>query len=219
MTKYAARYGVEAFVRQDVTRESPELRALRQCSGRLPRSYMLSTPDEIALLTLTARLIGAKRTLEVGTFTGYSALAMAQALPQGGQVVALDLGGEYLNVAQAAWQGAGVAHKIELRLGDAGESLRCLLSEGQVGTFDLAFIDANQGPAYDEYYEACLKLLRPGGVVALENMLWSGSVADARTRDHTAHALRQLNLKLHADMRLDMALVTVGDGLMLVRKR
>jgi len=219
MTKYAARYGVEAFVRQDVTRESPELRALRQRSERLPRSYMLSSPDEIALLTFAAGLIGAKRTLEVGTFTGYSTLAMAQALPQDGQVVALDVGGGYLDVAQAAWEAAGVAHKIELRLGDAGQGLRRLLSEGQAATFDLAFIDANQGPAYDEYYEACLTLLRPGGVVALENMLWSGSVAEVRPTDSTADALRQLNLKLHADVRVDMVLVTVGDGLVLARKR
>lgn len=219
MTKYAAHYGVETFVRRDVTRESPELRTLRQRTGRLPRSYMLSSPDEIALLTFTARLIGATRTLEVGTFTGYSALAMAQALPHDGQVVTLDLGGESIDVAQAAWKGAGVDHKIELRLGDAGESLRGLLSDGQAGTFDLAFIDANQGPAYDAYYEVCLTLLRPGGVIGLENMLWSGSVAAANPRDDTALALRQLNLKVHADTRVDMALVTVGDGLLLARKR
>ena len=161
-------------------------------------------------------MIGARRCIEVGSFTGYSALSMALALPEDGSIVALDVSKDFTDIAQGYWKRAGVSGKIELRLGPAQASLEKMIAAGE-GPFDLVFIDADK-PGYDGYYEAALKLLRPGGVIALDNMLYSGEVADVRPSGNAA-ALAALNVKIHADPRVDMALTSIGDGLMLARKR
>ena len=175
-------------------------------------------PDEGALLALLVRLIGAKRTIEVGTFTGYSALSVAQALPEGGKVIACDVSEEWTAVARRYWREAGLADRIELRLGPAAETLKALLEAGGAGSFDFAFIDADKS-GYDAYYELCLRLIRPNGLIAVDNVLWSGAVVESKKRDADTAALRALNLKIRDDARVDAALLTVGDGLMLVRKR
>jgi len=156
--------------------------------------------------------------VEVGTFTGYSALAMAMALPPGGRVLCCDVSAEYTAVARRYWQEAGVADRIDLRLGPATETLAGLLQAEGPGSQDLAFIDADKS-GYDAYYEACLQLLRPGGLIALDNVLWYGRVADAAVNDPDTVALRALNLKLRDDRRVDAVVLSVGDGLTLARKK
>jgi caffeoyl-CoA O-methyltransferase len=168
-------------------------------------------------MALIAKLIGARRYLEIGSFTGYSALSVALALPPGGGVVALDVSKEFTDRARRYWKEAGVAEIIDLRLGPAVDSLDRMIAEAE-GPFDFAFIDADKGN-YDAYYERVLKLLRPGGLIALDNMLWSGQVADSKFTDAETRALRALNLKIHGDERVDMALAAIGDGVMLARKR
>ena len=177
---------------------------------------MQIAPEQGAFLGLLARITNARLCIEVGSFTGYSALAMALALPEDGRVVALDVSKEFTDIARGYWQRAGVSGKIELRLGPALTALEKMIAQRE-GPFDLAFIDADK-PGYDGYYEAALKLLRPGGVIALDNMLYSGEVADANPSGNAA-ALAKLNAKIHADSRVDMALASIGDGLMLARKR
>jgi predicted O-methyltransferase YrrM len=177
---------------------------------------MQIAPEQGAFLGLLVRMIGARFCIEVGSFTGYSALSMALALPADGHIVALDVSREFTDIARGYWARAGVDCKIDLRLGPAQASLDKMIAAGE-GPFDLAFIDADKA-GYDGYYEAALKLLRPGGVVALDNMLYSGGVADARPAGNAA-ALAALNAKIHGDSRVDMALATIGDGLMLARKR
>ncbi|HEY6578205.1 MAG TPA: class I SAM-dependent methyltransferase, partial [Rhizomicrobium sp.] len=178
---------------------------------------MQIAPEQGAFLALLAKLIGAQRTLEVGTFTGYSALSVALALPDGGRVVALDVNREYTDRARGYWKEAGVEHRIELRLGPGVESLDRMI-DAREGPFDMAFIDADKSN-YDSYYERALRLVRPGGAIALDNMLWSGAVADPSINDPDTAALRALNAKIQADERVDMALATVADGVMLARKR
>jgi len=170
------------------------------------------------LLALLARLIGARRALEIGTYTGYSALAVATALPDDGKLVCCDINDEWTQVARRYWREAGLAHKIELRLAPAADTLRELLRELGPGSFDFAFIDADK-EGYDGYYESCLKLLRDGGLMAFDNALWSGRVADRSQKDEDTVALRALNAKVRDDPRVDSCLLTVGDGVLLARKR
>ena len=160
---------------------------------------------------------GARRLLEVGVFTGYSSLACALALPPDGTIVACDISDQYTSVARRYWAEAGVTGKIDLRIAPARESLDRMIAAGE-GPFDFAFIDADK-TGYDTYYERALTLLRPGGLIALDNMLYSGEVADPAVKDAGPKALRALNAKIHADSRVDMALATIGDGMMLARKR
>jgi caffeoyl-CoA O-methyltransferase len=174
--------------------------------------------DQGALLALLVRSLDARMALEIGTFTGYSALAVAAALPPGGKLVCCDISDEWTTIARRYWKEAGVAEKIELRLAPALQSLRALERERGAGSFDFAFVDADK-TAYDAYYESCLKLLRPGGLVAFDNVLWSGTVADPKAHDADTDALRALNLKIRDDARVDSCLLTVGDGVMLARKR
>jgi predicted O-methyltransferase YrrM len=178
---------------------------------------MQIAPEQGAFLALLARLIGARRTLEIGTFTGYSALSVALALPEGGRVVALDVSREYTDRARRYWKEAAMENRIELRLGPGLVSLDGMIEAGE-GSFDMGFIDADKSN-YDDYYERVLRLIRPGGVIALDNMLWSGAVADASITDPDTSALRALNAKIQADERVDMALATIADGVMLARKR
>ena len=198
-------------------REVPAQAALRAATRTHPHAGMQISPDQGQFMALLVKLMGARRTIEVGTFTGYSALTVALALPQEGRVLACDVSDEYTKVGRPFWQQAGVAHKIELVIAPALRTLDARLASGEAGAYDFAFIDADKAN-YDLYYERCLKLLRPGGLIALDNMLWSGAVAHPAKTADTA-ALQQLNAKLHRDERIDLTLLTVGDGLTLARKR
>ena len=197
-------------------RESAEQTRCRKETAKRADAVMQIAPEQGAFLGLLVRMLGARRCIEIGSFTGYSALSMALALPAGGKIVALDVNREFTDIAKGYWQKAGVAKKIELRLGPAQASLDKMV-KAKEGPFDLVFIDADK-PGYDGYYESALKLLRPGGVIALDNMLYSGEVAAAKPKGNAA-PLAALNAKIHADKRVDMALASIGDGLMLVRKR
>jgi predicted O-methyltransferase YrrM len=198
-------------------REHPALKRCREETARHPHAGMQIGPDQGAVLALIAQLMGAKRYLEIGTFTGYSALAVALALPGDGRIVCCDVSKEYTDLARGYWAEAGVSSKIDLRLGPAVETLDRMIADGE-SPFDLAFIDADKS-RYDAYYERALKLLRTGGLIALDNMLWSGKVADPSENDETTVALRALNQKIHEDPRVDMAMLALGDGVMLARKR
>jgi predicted O-methyltransferase YrrM len=209
---------IERYVGETVTKESPLQKRLRAETAKLPMGLMQIGPDQGALLALLVRLIGAKRTLEIGTFTGYSALAVARALPEGGQVIACDVSEEWTAIARRYWREAGLADRIELRLGPAVDTLKALLGTHGTGSFDFAFIDADKS-GYDAYYELCLELIRQNGLIAIDNVLWSGAVIDPKKRDADTAALRALNLKIRDDARVDSVLLTVGDGLMLARKR
>jgi predicted O-methyltransferase YrrM len=197
-------------------RESAEQARCRRETQKRNDAVMQIAPEQGAFLALLVRMTGARAVIEVGSFTGYSALSMALALPDDGRVVALDVSPEFTDIAKGYWKKAGMDGKIELRLGPAQASLDNMIAMGE-GPFDLAFIDADKN-GYDGYYEAALKLLRPGGVIALDNMLYSGEVADPKPEGNAA-ALAALNAKIHGDSRVDMALTSIGDGLMLARKR
>ncbi len=199
-------------------REPAVMRALRAETARLPERRMQTAPEEAQFLGLLVELIGAKRVLEVGTFTGYSALAMALALPTDGRLIACDVSESFTAIARRYWQKAGVADKITLKLGPALATLDRLIASGGTGTFDLAFIDADK-PNYAKYYERALTLLRPGGLVAIDNVLWGGRVADARVRDRNTAAIRALNRKIHKDRRVSVSLLPIADGLTLAHKR
>lgn len=182
-----------------------------------PISGMQIAPEQGAFLAMMTRVSGAKRCLEVGVFTGYSALSVALALPADGRIVALDISKEFTDRARGYWRDAGVGEKIDLRLGPGVASLDAMI-DSEEGPFDLAFIDADKGN-YDGYYERALRLMRPGGLILFDNMLWGGAVADEAATDADTVALRSLNAKIHADKRVDMALATIGDGVMLARVR
>jgi caffeoyl-CoA O-methyltransferase len=179
---------------------------------------MQPSADEIQFLAFLVKLIGAKRTLEIGVFTGYSSLMVASALPADGQLIACDISEKWTAIARRYWQEAGVAHKIDLRLAPAVETLQTLLDEGQQNSFDFAFIDADKGN-YQNYVELCWQLLRPGGLIAIDNVLWHGTVIDASYQDDLTLAIRAINKKLHQDERFDLSLVPIGDGVTLLRKR
>ena len=198
-------------------REHPVLKRCREETARHPHAGMQIGPDQGAVLALIVQLMGAKRYLEIGTFTGYSSLAVALALPPDGKAACCDVSKEFTDLARGYWEEAGVSSKIDLRLGPAMETLDRMISDGEQ-PFDLAFIDADK-PRYDAYYERALKLVRTGGLIALDNMLWSGAVADPSDTDASTVALRALNQKIHDDPRVDMAMLALGDGVMLARKR
>jgi predicted O-methyltransferase YrrM len=200
------------------TRESEIAGRLRAETATLPQARMQIGADQAAFLALLVRSIGARQCLEIGTFTGYSALAVAAALPSDGKLICCDISQEWTAMGRRYWTEAGVAARIDLRLAPALDTLNDLLARGRGGQFDFVFIDADKA-GYDGYYEACLKLLRVGGLIALDNMLWSGRVADPQQHDADTDAIRALNAKIHADSRVDAALLTVGDGVMVVRKR
>ena len=199
-------------------RESQTQRALREATAKLPNAGMQIAPEQGQFMGLLARLIGARRYIEVGVFTGYSVLAVASALPDDGRVVACDVSEEWTSIGRPYWREAGVEHKIDLRLAPASQTLDELLATGQRESFDLAFIDADK-EAYLGYYERVLALLRPGGLVCVDNTLWNGRVADPEVADADTVALRHFNEVLHRDERVDLSLVPIGDGLTLARKR
>jgi len=199
-------------------REPDVMRRLRERTASHPGAQMQIAPEQGQLMALLVELIGARQTLEVGTFTGYSALAVARALPANGRVVACDISEEYTAIGRPFWEEAGVADRIDLRIGPALDSLAALAREEPAGSFDFAFIDADK-TNYAGYFEACLTLLRPGGLVAVDNVLWSGSVADPAMDDDDTVALRSFNAALSKDERVSISLVPIGDGLTLARKR
>ncbi len=204
---------------QAVSLREPEiLQQLRQETAQQPMAIMQIAPEQGQFLALLVQLLGAKKTLEIGVFTGYSTLAVALALPAEGKVVACDVSEEYTAIARRYWQQAGVAEKIELHLAPALETLAQLLEAGESESFDFAFIDADKSN-YDNYYEMALKLLRPGGLIAIDNVLWSGRVADPQVQDNRTKRIRALNEKLHQDQRINLSLVPIADGVTLALKR
>ncbi|MEZ5832823.1 MAG: class I SAM-dependent methyltransferase [Dongiaceae bacterium] len=209
---------VTRFIDETMSRETAAQQALRAETRKLSGSGMMSRPESDALLQLLIKLTAAKRVIEVGTFTGSGSLAMALALPEDGRIIACDVNREWTAIGRKFWQQAGIAHKIDLRLAPAADTIATLLSEGLAGGFDMAFIDADK-TGYDAYYEGCLKLLRPGGLMVLDNMLWSGDVADPKKHDSDTDALRALNLKIKDDSRVDFSLLSADDGILLARKR
>jgi caffeoyl-CoA O-methyltransferase len=193
------------------------LAELREATRTHKFATMQIAPDQGQFMALLVKLIGARRTIEVGVFTGYSSLAVALALPDDGRILACDINDEYTQVARKHWQRGGVAHKITLVLAPALETLDARVAAGESGTYDFAFIDADK-TGYDGYYERCLKLVRVGGLIVVDNVLWSGQVA-RQSDDADTKALQAFNNKLHADERIDLAMLPVGDGLTLARKR
>jgi len=205
---------VDSFVVDTINRETPLQKRLRAETAKMPMSQMQISADEGTFLAFLVKMTGAKRVLEIGTFTGYSALAMAMAMPEDGKVVACDVSEEWTAIARKYWQEAGVANKIDLHLAPALETVGKL----PAGSFDMAFIDADKAN-YDAYYEACLNLVRVGGLIVLDNMLWGGAVADENDQDKQTKVLRALNLKMRDDKRVDISLLTLADGVMLARKK
>ncbi|MGB3205523.1 MAG: class I SAM-dependent methyltransferase [Crinalium sp.] len=199
-------------------READILRELREETAQHPRAVMQIAPDQGQFMALLIQLLGAKKTLEVGVFTGYSSLCVALALPPSGQIVACDVSEEYTAIARRYWQAAGVADKIDLRLAPAIETLDQLLADGQAATFDFAFIDADKRN-YQAYYERSLQLIRPGGLIAIDNVLWSGRVIDFEDRDKQTQAIRDFNQYLYQDHRISLSLVPIADGLTLALKK
>jgi predicted O-methyltransferase YrrM len=199
-------------------REHPALARLRDETSRLPGAGMQTAPEQAQLMAFLVELIGARRVLEIGCFAGYSALAMALALPPDGRLITLEANAEPVEIGRRAWRAAGVEDRIEVRLGLAAESLARLLAEGAAASFDLVFIDADK-KSYDAYYERALVLARPGGLILLDNMLWGGAVADPANQERQTLALQALNAKLHRDERITLSLVPLGDGLTLARRR
>ena len=207
------RYLVNTSVRE------PEIaRRLREETQQLPNAQMQIGPDQGQFMQLLVQVLRAHKTLEVGVFTGYSALWVAMGLPNEGRIVACDISEEYTSVARRYWKQAGVDQKIFLRLGPALDTLDELLKDDQAGTFDFAFIDADK-TNYENYYERALQLLRAGGLIAIDNTIWSGRVADPSEQDPDTVAIRRLNEKLFHDERIALSMLTVGDGLTLAMKR
>ncbi len=203
-----------AYVHEFGVREHPVLAALRDTTMTLPESNMQIGPDQGAFMALLVQASGARRILEIGTFTGYSSTAMALALPVDGRILCCDVSREWTDIARGAWADARVEDKIELRLAPATETLTTLDDD----SFDLAFIDADK-PGYDAYYEGCLRVVRPGGLILIDNVLWSGRVVDAAEDDESTRMIRALNEKIASDDRVDHVILPIGDGLTIARRR
>ncbi len=209
---------VQAYVQRWGVVEPPILARLRAETATHPRSSMQISPEQGGVLALLVELLGARRCLEIGTFTGYSSLAVALALPEDGRIVCCDVSEDYTSVARRYWAEAGVAHKVDLQLGPAVATLDSLLADGSAGTFDLAFIDADK-PGYPEYWERCVDLVRPGGVIAVDNTLWSGRVADPAADDEGTRTMRRVNERIASDPRVRHVLLAISDGMTIARKR
>lgn len=208
---------VQQYILGTTLRDQPLLRELREETAKHPRAGMQTGADQVQFMQLLVHLIGARRCIEVGVFTGYSALGVALALPDDGHIVACDVSEEYTAIARRYWERAGVADKIDLYLAPAAQTLDELIRGGDAGRFDFAYIDADK-TNYDAYYERCLTLLRPNGVIAIDNVLWGGDVAQPDAADPDTKALRALNEKIGRDGRVEASLLPIGDGLMIVRK-
>ncbi|MGF1486908.1 MAG: class I SAM-dependent methyltransferase [Prochloraceae cyanobacterium] len=199
-------------------RETEILRSLREETATHPMGKMQIAPEQGQFMAVLVKLMGAKKTIEVGVFTGYSSLVVALALPDDGKIVACDVNEEYTAIARRYWEKAGVANKIDLHLVPAIITLETLIAKGETESFDFAFIDANKSD-YDRYYELCLQLIRPGGLIAIDNVLWYGKVADLEIQDNRTKIIRNLNEKIYLDDRVDVSLIPIGDGLTLAMKK
>lgn len=209
---------INHYITAHLEPEASVLQALQRETSTMEGAQMQISHEQARFMTLLLKAMGAKRTLEVGVYTGYSTLITAAALPADGIVIACDISAEWTAVARRYWRQAGVADKIDLRLAPAQETMRALLAQGEAGRFDCVFIDADK-TGYDAYYELALQLLRPGGVIMLDNCLWDGSVVDASVQDEDTVAIRVLNDKIARDVRVHSYLAPVGDGVYLVYKR
>ncbi len=209
---------LNSYIREHTLREPSVLRRLRDETARHPESQMQIAPEQGQFMSMLIKLMGARRTLEIGVFTGYSSTAVALALPPDGRLVACDVSEEYASVARRYWKEAGIAHKIDLRIAPAVQTLEALIEEGEERTFDFAFIDADK-VSYDAYYERTLILLRAGGLILFDNALRGGRVADPAPDDESTKAIAFLNTKLCEDERVDIAMVPIADGIMMARKR
>jgi caffeoyl-CoA O-methyltransferase len=208
---------VAAYMGRVGYREHPLLARLREETAAMPERNMQIAPEQGAFLAMLVELMGARRCIEVGTFTGYSSLAVALVLPPDGRIVCLDTSEAWTAIARRYWSEAGVAEKLDLRIGDGVAGLDRLLAEGGAGSYDFAFVDAYK-PDYVAYHERIVELLRPGGLVAYDNVLWSGRVADPTVDDDMVAGIRALNDRVAADRRVGVAMVPVGDGVTLARK-
>ncbi|MBW2467038.1 MAG: class I SAM-dependent methyltransferase, partial [Deltaproteobacteria bacterium] len=197
-------------------REPDVLRELRRETAQDENANMQISPEQGQFMALLVKMLGAKRTLDIGVYTGYSALSIGLALPEDGRVIACDVSREWTDIAKHYWKKAGVEDKIELYLAPARKTLKDLVVK-MAHSFDFAFIDADKS-SYDAYYEYCLQLIRPGGLIAIDNVLWDGAVADATKDDADTEAIRALNQKIHKDTRVEISLVPIADGLTLARK-
>jgi predicted O-methyltransferase YrrM len=206
------------YIQSISLRETDILRQLREETAKLSMAQMQISPEQGQFMALLVQLMGAKKTLEIGVFTGYSALAVALALPDDGKVIACDISEEYTAIAKDFWGKAGVSEKIDLWIAPALETLEKLITEGEAESFDLAFIDADKRN-YENYYERALTLLRPGGLILIDNVLWSGKVIDPTITDKQTQAIREFNQKLHQDSRINLSLIAIADGLTLALKR
>jgi predicted O-methyltransferase YrrM len=206
------------YVDQSWLRDSPIKRRLREETAKLPQAGMQISAHQGQQMALLARAIGARQAVEVGTFTGYSALCVAEALPADGKLWCCDVSEQWTSIGRRYWKEAGLDHKIDLAVAPALETLDGLLAKGLTGRLDMAFIDANKND-YDAYYERCLALLRPGGLVLIDNVLWGGSVVDRDDKTADTRAIRALNAKLAKDARVDLTLFAVGDGMTAALKR
>jgi len=206
------------YLRQNSVREPDVLQELREETQKLSNSGMQISPEQGQLMAMLVKLVNARKIVEIGTFTGYSSTVMALAMPEDSQLIAFDISEEYTRTARIFWKKAGVDQRVKLALGNAKESLKDFLQAGEQESVDLAFIDADKS-SYAEYYECCLKLIRPGGLILVDNVLWSGQVADASNHDKDTEALRIFNAALSSDQRVDLCMVPIGDGLTIARKR
>jgi caffeoyl-CoA O-methyltransferase len=209
---------INAYILDNSLRDRAELKALRDETAQMPMAGMQISPDQGQFMALLVKATGAKLAIEVGTFTGYSALVVAGALPADGKLVACDVSEEFTSVGRPHWEKAGLTDKIDLRLGPAVDTLDAMIAAGENGQYDMAFIDADK-ENYGLYYERCLILLRVGGLILVDNVLWDGRVADEAEQDESTQAIRALTKKMHADERIDFSLLPVGDGLSLAVKR
>ncbi len=206
-----------AYMRDVGVREQPILAELREATADHEWAVMQISPEQGQLMQMLVKMLGARNCIEIGTFTGYSALAVALALPAGGRLVACDISKEFTDIGIPFWQRAGVAAQIDLRLAPATETLDAMIAAGEAGAYDFAFVDADKG-GYPDYYERCLALLRQGGVIAFDNIFMGGSAADPATTSKNAIAMRKFNALLKDDRRVDISLIPIGDGLTLARK-
>jgi caffeoyl-CoA O-methyltransferase len=206
------------YFQQHALREPAILTKLRTETASHPRGRMQISPEQGQFMRLLIELLGVRRIIEVGVFTGYSSLSMALALPERGEIIACDVSEEFTAIARRYWREAGMDDRIDLRLAPAVETLDTLLADGQAGRFDMAFIDADKAN-YDAYYEKCLELVRPGGLILVDNVLWSGRVVRKDDMSDDTQAIRALNKKLQADERITICMLPIGDGLTMARRR
>ena len=208
-----------AYLRAVAVREPPVLARLREETQSSVRAAVMQiTPEQGAFMRMLTGLLGARRVIEIGVYTGYSSISMALGMPADGRITACDTSAEWTEIARRYWREAGVDDKIDLHLRPALETLDALLADGAAGTYDFAFIDADK-TNYDNYYERCIRLLRSGGMIGIDNVLWGGHVVDASDTDESTEAIRALNRKIHGDERVEVCMLPIGDGLTLARKR